>query len=308
MNQKNSTHYLTVDQKIYDLEPKSLDDAEVIMECQNLTKEFSLVGRDDKVKALNNITLQEQSEYKPIKKQHLYNYDQLLIIRNIIRGEFVMIRGPSGGGKTTLLNLLGTIDMPSSGTIKLLGQQIDTNSSDSYLSQLRLESIGIVFQTFNLLATMTAYENVELPMKILNKLSQKVIKQRVINLLTRVGLQDRMDHLPSELSGGEQQRVAIARALANSPQIVLLDEPTGDLDTKSTVEVMDLLLSINNFGYSSEETQKVTMIMVTHNPDIECYADRILYLADGQIVKQVYNERQVPIDWEDYVKYLNANN
>ncbi|EAR90520.2 ATP-binding domain ABC transporter (macronuclear) [Tetrahymena thermophila SB210] len=291
MNQKNSTHYLTVDQKIYDLEPKNLDDAEVIMECQNLTKEFSLVGRDDKVKALNNITLQEQSECKPIKK-----------------GEFVMIRGPSGGGKTTLLNLLGTIDMPSSGTIKLLGQQIDTNSSDSYLSQLRLESIGIVFQTFNLLATMTAYENVELPMKILNKLSQKVIKQRVINLLTRVGLQDRMDHLPSELSGGEQQRVAIARALANSPQIVLLDEPTGDLDTKSTVEVMDLLLSINNFGYSSEETQKVTMIMVTHNPDIECYADRILYLADGQIVKQVYNERQVPIDWEDYVKYLNANN
>ncbi|EGR28417.1 hypothetical protein IMG5_176030 [Ichthyophthirius multifiliis] len=222
-----------------------------------------------------------------------------------IRGEFLMIRGPSGGGKTTFLNMLGTVDVASSGTIKLLGNIIDINSSDDYLSKLRLEKIGFVFQTFNLLATMTAYENVELPMKILNKLNSKQIKQRVTNLLNRVGLQDRMDHLPSELSGGEQQRVAIARALANSPIIVLLDEPTGDLDTKSTVEVMDLLLSINNFGYSQDETERVTMVMVTHNPDIECYADRILYFSDGQIVKQAYNEKQVPLNWEDYVKYLN---
>ena len=134
---------------------------------------------------------------------------------------------------------------------------------------------------------MTAYENVELPMRILDKQNEKQIRKRVKNLLTRVGLQDRMDHLPSELSGGEQQRVAIARALANSPEIVLLDEPTGDLDTKNTVEVMNLLLSINNFGYSFEEDQKVTMVMVTHNPDLESYADRIIYIRDGSIIKQV---------------------
>jgi len=146
-----------------------------------------------------------------------------------------MIRGPSGGGKTTLLNLIGTIDSPSSGQLYIMGQRIDGSSSDDFLSKLRLEHIGFVFQTFNLLATMSALENVELPMILLAKYDEKERKRRAIALLKRVGLGDRLDHLPSELSGGEQQRVAIARALSNEPDILLLDEPTGDLDSKSTV-------------------------------------------------------------------------
>ena len=191
-----------------------------------------------------------------------------------------MIRGPSGGGKTTLLNLIGTIDSPSDGELYILNQRIDGQSTAEFLSQLRLKHIGFVFQTFNLLATMSALENVELPMILLTKYkSEKERKKRAISLLKRVGLGDRLDHLPSELSGGEQQRVAIARALANEPDILLLDEPTGDLDSRATVSVMDLLLNINRIGPSGEgEHRGTTCVMVTHNPELECYADRILYV------------------------------
>ena len=156
-----------------------------------------------------------------------------------------------------------------------------------------------MFQTFNLLATMSAYENIELPMLILGKLSAKERHERTLKLLEMVGLQDRMGHLPSELSGGEQQRVTIARALANNPELLLLDEPTGDLDTKNTIEVMDLLLKLNL-------ELRTTCIMVTHNPDVECYADRIVYIQDGRIVKQAINARQVKLEFRSYIEYLNA--
>jgi putative ABC transport system ATP-binding protein len=202
-----------------------------------------------------------------------------------------MIRGPSGGGKTTLLNLIGTIDLSTSGQLYIMGQCIDGSSSDDFLSKLRLEHIGFVFQTFNLLATMSALENVELPMILLAKHDEKERKRRAIALLKRVGLGDRLDHLPSELSGGEQQRVAIARALSNEPDILLLDEPTGDLDSRSTVQIMDLILNINRIGPQGEgEHTATTCVMVTHNPEIECYADRIVYVQDGVFVKQALNE------------------
>jgi len=258
---------------------KPLGDDVVVI--RDLTKQFKLDGRTDVVEALRSINLSNDSNFNPIK-----------------RGEFVMIRGPSGGGKTTLLNIIGTIDEPTSGSIELFGSKVDGSSKDGYLADLRLKKIGFVFQTFNLLATMSAFENVSLPMTVLGTLSKQQIRKRALQLLNLVGLQDRSNHLPSELSGGEQQRVTIARALANNPQLLLLDEPTGDLDTRNTIDIMDLILKIN-------VEKKTTCIMVTHNPDLECYADRILYVRDGSFLKQAVNSAQQRIDHDSYLSYVN---
>ena len=188
-----------------------------VIEIEHLSMKYMLAGGEE-VTALADINLSADCELYPIKK-----------------GEFVMLRGPSGGGKTTLLNLIGCIDSPTGGHLKLFGAKIDNKAKDHYLSNLRLSKIGFVFQSFNLLASMSAFENVELPMTLLGKLSLHQRRRRTRRLLTMVGLQDRMEHLPSELSGGEQQRVTIARALANEPELLLLDEPTGDLDSRNTV-------------------------------------------------------------------------
>ncbi|KAJ3152363.1 ABC transporter H member 2 [Geranomyces michiganensis] len=251
---------------------------EPVIVIRHLSKTYTIPGTDESVHALHDIHLAPNSEFYPIR-----------------RGEFVILRGPSGGGKTTLLNILGTIDDCTSGSVEILGEEISDISSDAYLSDLRLRRIGFVFQTFNLLGTMSAYENVELPMTIRGKVGHKESKERALMLLER--LQDRTAHLPSELSGGEQQRVTIARALSNDPDILLLDEPTGDLDTANTIEIMNLLLRIN-------QERKTTCIMVTHNPDVECYADRLLYLEDGRFVKQAINRVQTPLVLEDYQEYL----
>lgn len=260
--------------------PSGKEFGEPVVLIQHLSKKYKIPGGQDDVTALHDIHLSPDSEFYPIR-----------------RGEFVILRGPSGGGKTTLLNILGTIDLATYGRIEILGDVITENSSDEFLSDLRLRKIGFVFQTFNLLATLSAYENVELPMTIQGTLSAKERKARALKLLELVGLQDRVAHLPSELSGGEQQRVTIARSLSNEPEILLLDEPTGDLDTLNTVEIMDLLLKINL-------ERKTTCIMVTHNPDVECYADRLLYLQDGRFFKQVINSPQTRLNYEDYAEYL----
>lgn len=250
--------------------------------ARGVSKRFVLAGREEPVTALKNVTLSDEDGFPPIRS-----------------GEFVMIRGPSGGGKTTLLNILGTLDDPTDGSVEIFGETVDSQSSDAFLADLRLRRIGFVFQTFNLLATMSAFENVQLPMIIMGKLTPLQTKRRALFLLDMVGLQDRYTHLPSELSGGEQQRVTIARALANEPQLLLLDEPTGDLDTLNTVEIMNIILRINL-------EQKTTCLMVTHNPDLECYADRILYVQDGTFYKQAVNKTQVALNFDAYIKFLNS--
>lgn len=256
---------------------------EYIIKVQNITKDFHLKKRKETIHALSGITFQ------------------------IRTGEFIIIRGPSGGGKTTLLNMLGTLDYPTSGQISILGSTISKHSSDTYLANLRLKTIGFVFQTFNLISTMSAFENVELPMIIHSTLTKTQCKERAISLLEMVGLGDRLQHLPSELSGGEKQRVTIARALANKPLILLLDEPTGDLDTMNTIQIMDIILNVNlgMSGSGSEDGRKTTCVMVTHNPELEIYADRILYVKDGRFVKQAVNKRQSRLDIESYLPYVN---
>ena len=160
-------------------------------------------------------------------------------------GEFISILGTSGGGKTTLLNIIGTIDKPSKGDIYICGLRIKFSTKDTLLASIRLNKLGFVFQTFNLIGSLTALENVELPMQLQGKLSREEIRQRARGLLKDVGLETRMDHFPNQLSGGEQQRVTIARSIANKPKILLLDEPTGDLDTRSTDIVMKILIDLN---------------------------------------------------------------
>ena len=261
-----------------------------IVQCHKISKVYKLPGVEETVKALYDISLDDNCEFYPIK-----------------RGEFVIIRGPSGGGKTTLLNILGTLDSDFEGELSIMNNKITKNCTDEFLSQLRLKNIGFIFQSFNLISTMTAFENVCLPMTIDNKLSESEKKNRAKNLLKRVGLEDRMDHLPSELSGGEQQRVAIARALSNQPDILLLDEPTGDLDSTSTIEVMNLLLSINKFRPNKDNVNKSTIVMVTHNPELECYANRILYVQDGVFIKQAINEFLQALTVKEYLDYINSN-
>jgi len=191
---------------------------------------------------------------------------------SIEQGEFVAIMGPSGGGKSTFLNLIGMLDTPTSGEIYLDGSDV-TKMSGSKRAEYRLKHIGFVFQFFNLFNELTAVENVMFPM-MLNK--QSGYKDRAKELLGLVGLDDRLHHLPSELSGGQQQRVTIARSLANDPKILLADEPTGNLDTKSSIEIIELFRKLNK-----ERGQ--TIVMVTHSPEIGEMADRVIHFRDGRI-------------------------
>ena len=193
---------------------------------------------------------------------------------SVRRGVFVALMGPSGCGKTTLLNLIGAIDVPSRGTLLVDDVQLGKLSEDQ-LSDLRRDRIGFVFQFYNLLPTLSARENIELPMQ-LRKTAKAGQRERALWLLDRVGLKDRADHKPSELSGGEQQRVSIARALANEPALVLLDEPTGDLDTATGKEIMALLRDLN-------AREGVTLVVATHDPLVAEASSRIVRLRDGKV-------------------------
>ena len=197
----------------------------------------------------------------------------------IKKGEYVALMGPSGSGKSTLMNILGCLDTPTSGTYILNGKHV-SEMQDDELAGIRNKEIGFVFQTFNLMPRTTALDNVALPMVYAGHSKSERV-ERATEVLTQVGLQDRMDHKPNQLSGGQRQRVAVARALVNKPSIILADEPTGNLDSKTSVEIMNLFNEIHANGN--------TVILVTHEEDIAAYAHRIIRLRDGLIESDSQN-------------------
>jgi len=216
------------------------------------------------------IRLQDITKVYPMGKR------ELAVLRgvnlHIKQGEMVAIMGPSGSGKTTMLNLMGCLDIPSSGTYYLEDREV-SRLSNGELAQVRANKIGFIFQTYNLLPQLSALANVELGMRYAGGIDS----ERAVAALARVGLSDRANHKPSELSGGEQQRVAIARALVKDPPLILADEPTGNLDSHTGEEIMSILINLDS-------EQNNTLIMITHEADIAHYCQRIVHLKDGQIV------------------------
>lgn len=215
------------------------------VEISDLYKSYE----DGKIKALNGVSL------------------------TIANGEFVSIIGPSGSGKSTLLNMLGALDVPDSGSINVAGEDL---SSSKQLNRFRGEKIGFIFQLHNLIPNISVVENVEIPM-FTQKLSSKEMRVKALKLLDDVGLKDKAEILPSKLSGGERQRVAIARALANDPSIILADEPTGSLDSKTSSKILKQLIDLH-------EDKNVTLIIVTHDMDVAKLADRVIEVLDGEII------------------------
>ena len=215
------------------------------VEIKDLYKSYE----DGKIKALNGINL------------------------TIEDGEFVSIIGPSGSGKSTLLNMLGALDVPDSGVINVAGRDLST---DKKLNEFRSEEIGFIFQLHNLIPNISVRENIEIPMYT-QKMSSGEMKNRALKLLDDVGLRDKADILPNKLSGGERQRVAIARALANNPSIILADEPTGSLDSKTSSKILKQLIDLH-------EDKNVTLIIVTHDMDVAKLADRVIEVLDGEII------------------------
>ncbi len=223
--------------------------------------------------------MQSVLELKNLKKYyHLGDYTikalQGINLR-IGKGDFVAVMGASGSGKSTLMNILGCLDKPTEGDYFFEDKNINLLNDDEY-AEIRNGKIGFVFQGFNLLPRTTAIENVELPLFYDRKKERKNYKEIAAGALTKVGLGDRLHHNPSRLSGGQQQRVAIARALVNDPSIILADEPTGNLDTVTSLEIMSIFQELNN--------QKITIVLVTHEPDIAAYAKRIINMRDGHII------------------------
>jgi len=212
------------------------------------------------------------------------------------KGDFVAIMGASGSGKSTLMNILGCLDKPTSGEYYLGGKDVK-KLSDNELSQIRNEMIGFIFQNFSLLSRTSALENVELPATYGKKLTSRELRDRALRVLEQVGLADRAHHHPNQLSGGQQQRVAIARALVNEPALLLADEPTGNLDSVSTIEIMQIIRKLNDGG--------MTVVLITHEPDIAFCARRVLRMRDGLFVKDELVTERTDLD-EELAKYKTA--
>ena len=219
-------------------------------------------------------------ELQGVNKKYQEDDSELAILKNINlqikKGEFVAIQGPSGSGKSTLLHIIGLLDKPTSGKYFLENKAVDRKTKSNVLAKLRLKKIGFVFQTFNLIPRISALSNVELPM-IYGKLKES--KKQAKKLLEMVGLKERINHAPNKMSGGERQRVAIARALANNPDIILADEPTGNLDSKTGQQILTILQKLHQQGK--------TLIVVTHDSYVAKLAQRQIYIKDGKIVKKL---------------------
>lgn len=224
-----------------------------------------------KVRNLSKIYRNGEIEVKALKNIDLTVYE----------GEFVAIMGTSGSGKSTLMNILGCLDRATEGSYLLEGEET-INKSDDELSYIRNQKLGFVFQSFNLIPRTSALKNVELPM-VYGKIGAAERHERAMELLSQVGLGERYLHMPNELSGGQRQRVAIARALSNRPPIILADEPTGNLDSASSVEIMDIFTKLNEAGN--------TVVVVTHEPDIAEFTNRIVEFKDGHIIRERLTER-----------------
>lgn len=226
-------------------------------------------------------------DIKNIKRDFVLGSEIINVLKGIDlqinKGEYVALMGPSGSGKSTLMNILGCLDTPTSGRYILNGKDVSQMHDDD-LAEIRNKEIGFVFQTFNLLPRTTALDNVALPM-IYAGYSKTERNERAKEVLTQVGLSDRMDHQPNQLSGGQRQRVAVARALVNNPSIILADEPTGNLDSKTSIEIMNLFNEIHKNGN--------TVILVTHEEDIAKYAHRIIRLKDGMIENDYENKEHL---------------
>lgn len=226
---------------------------------------------------------------KDIKKRYQMGDQSIEALRgaslSIKEGEFISIMGPSGSGKSTLMNIIGCLDRPTSGSYKFDNKEV-SQLNDDELASIRNEKIGFIFQSFNLLPRFTAIKNVELPL-IYSRVSSNEWHKTALDAMKSVGLENRLNHKPSELSGGQQQRVAIARALVNNPSIILADEPTGNLDSKSGEQIMKILQGLN-------EDKGVTIILVTHEPNIAQFSKRIIHIKDGAVIKdeKVTNNRK----------------
>ena len=228
---------------------------------------------------------QEIIKIEDLKREFTMGTETVHALRGISfdikEGEFVTIMGSSGSGKSTLLNILGCLDQPTSGTYQIDAVKVKDLSRNE-LATIRNEKIGFIFQSYNLLARTSALENVELPLLYNSKVSTEERRERAIKALEMVGLADRMDHTPSQLSGGQQQRVAIARSLVNNPVMILADEATGNLDTRTSYEIMSLFQELNKKG--------ITITFVTHEPDIATFSGRTVVLKDGNIIQDYKNE------------------
>lgn len=221
-----------------------------------------------------------------LKREFTMGSETVHALRNISfiinEGEFVTIMGSSGSGKSTLLNILGCLDQPTSGTYEIDGIKVKDLSRNE-LATIRNKKIGFIFQSYNLLARTSAIENVELPLLYNSEISNDELRKRAVKALEMVGLEDRMDHTPSQLSGGQQQRVAIARSLVNNPVMILADEATGNLDTRTAYEIMSIFQELNKQG--------ITITFVTHEPDIAAFSNRTIVLKDGEIMQDYKNNK-----------------